>query len=139
MSSSFFVDKQSKPGEKELISILGDSAKLWLEFKHYLKQELGPLSEEWKFYSKKSGWQLKMLLKKRNLFFFTPAENMFRITFIFGDRAVAGVEQSSLPSVLIQELLNARKYMEGRGLSIAVKSKTELEQIKTLVSIKVNY
>ena len=35
-------------------------------------------------------------------------------------------------------LRNARKYAEGRGLPIEVRSQKEVEQIKTLVEIKVN-
>jgi len=31
--------------------------------------QYGPLTEEWKYYGKKTGWVLKYFYKKRNLFF----------------------------------------------------------------------
>ena len=94
--------------------------------------------EDWKFYGVKSGWILKTLRKKRNLFFFVPLEGSFQISFVFGDKAVAAAQKSELPQELITELKNARKYAEGRGLRIDVKNSADVEHIKTLVEIKVN-
>ncbi|MHC4678095.1 MAG: DUF3788 family protein [Planctomycetota bacterium] len=81
---------------------------------------------------------LKTLQKKRNLFFFIPFEGSFRVSFVFGDKAVAVVEQSGLPKELAATLTNARKYAEGRGLQIDVKSSADVEHVKKLVEIKVN-
>ena len=56
---------------------------------------------------------------------------------MFGDKAVAAVEQSDLPQDLIRTLKNARKYAEGRGLQIDVKRSTDVKHIMKLVKIKV--
>jgi len=48
------------------------------------------------------------------------------------------VEESDLPQNIKTTLKNAKKYMEGRGLSIEVKSSKEVEIVKKLVEIKVN-
>jgi signal transduction histidine kinase len=42
-----------------------------------------------------------------------------------------------LPEVIKLELKNARKYSEGRGLRIEVKSAKDVENIRKLVEIKV--
>ena len=55
-----------------------------------------------------------------------------------GEKAVAVVEKSDLPQELITELKNARKYAEGRGLRIDVKSPADVENIKKRVEIKAN-
>ena len=65
-------------------------------------------------------------------------EDLFKISFVFGDKAVAAVEKSDLPKNLITELKNARKYMEGRGLQVEVKQSEDIENIKKLVEIKMN-
>ena len=138
MAASVFDDKEKKPTAQRLARVLGKSNSLWKEIKKHLKAQFGELTEDWKFYGQKSGWILKTLLKKRNLFFFIPSEGSFRVSFVFGDKAVAAAEKSDLPKELIKTLNNARKYAEGRGLQIEVKSIADVENIKKLVEIKVN-
>ena len=93
--------------------------------------------EEWKYYSPKSGWILKSLNKKRNLFFFTPCQKYFRISFVFGDKAVAAIEKSDLPAAMIEEIRKAKKYAEGRGLRLEARTSSDLEHVKKLLAIKV--
>ncbi|MHC4633139.1 MAG: DUF3788 domain-containing protein [Planctomycetota bacterium] len=138
MAVSVFGDKAAKPTSQMLVKTLGQSNRLWEEIKKHLKAEYGQLIEEWKFYGQKSGWILKTLRKKRNLFFFIPFEGAFRVSFVFGDKAVAAAERSDLPQDLITKLKNARKYAEGRGLQIDVKRSADVEHIKKLVEIKIN-
>ena len=138
MAVSIFEDKDTKPDDKMLAGALGKSNRLWLQIKKNLKAEYGELIEEWKFYGQKSGWILKTLRKKRNLFFFIPLKNSFQVSFVFGEKAVTAVEKSGLPQELITELKNARKYAEGRGLQIDAKDSADVKNIKKLVEIKVN-
>jgi hypothetical protein len=138
MAASVFEDKATMPDDKMLAKALGNSNRLWQDIKKHLKAEYGELIEEWKFYGQKSGWILKTLRKKRNLFFFIPLKGSFQVSFVFGDKAVAAVEKSGLPNGLITELKNARKYAEGRGLRIDVKNSADVEHINKLVEIKVN-
>jgi hypothetical protein len=99
--------------------------------------EYGGLIEEWKYYGLKSGWILKSLNKKRNLFFLIPCQKYFRIAFVFGDRAVAAIENSGLPATMIEEIKTAKKYAEGRGLRLEVRKRGDVEHVKKLVAIKV--
>ena len=138
MAVSVFEDKDTRPDDKMLAGALGKSNRLWLQIKKNLKAEYGELIEEWKFYGRKSGWVLKTLRKKRNLFFFIPLKGSFHVSFVFGEKAVAVVEKSDLPQELITELKNARKYAEGRGLRIDVKNSADVEHAKKLVEIKIN-
>jgi hypothetical protein len=138
MASSMFDDKNIKPNDKMLSEILGKSYNRWNEIKKHLNSEYDDLIEEWKFYGKKSGWILKTLKKKRNLFFFTPVKDYFRIAFVFGDKAAAEIEKSDLPENIKVTLKNAKKYAEGRGIQIEVKSSDDIEIFRKLVKIKVN-
>jgi len=138
MPNSQFVDKVVKPDDKNLMKALGTTGNLWNQLKKHLEENYGPITEDWKFYSRQSGWTLKMLRKKRNLFFFTPLQGYFQLVFIFGDKAVAAVEKSDLPKDMIDKLRKAKKYMEGRGLQVEVKSREDLENVKKLVEIKLS-
>ncbi len=120
-----------------LSDALGQSYKYWEELKNALQDQYGPLTEEWKYYGASSGWTLKLLLKKRNLFFFAPYEKYFKIAFIFGDKAVSAVEESDLPVKMAQELKNAKRYAEGRGLRLEIKKKADIKHVITLVGIKI--
>jgi len=67
-----------------------------------------------------------------------PIEGSFKITFVFGDKAVSVVEKSDLPKEIINTLKGTKKYMEGRGIQIDVKDLEDVKNIKKLVEIKVN-
>jgi hypothetical protein len=138
MSESFFDNKTIKPNTEDLNIALGKSSKYWNDFRRHIEEKFGPLIEDWKFYYQKSGWTLKVLRKKRNLFFMIPVEDYFKITFVFGDKAVSVVEKSDLSKEIIKTLKEARKYMEGRGIQIVVKELEDVNNLKKLVEIKVN-
>ena len=135
--ASRFIDKAVKPTNKMLSDELGRSYKYWEAIKKSLENQFGSLTEEWKFYSASSGWTLKLLLKRRNLFFFAPCKKYFRIAFIFGDKAVAEVEASDLPVDLIRELREAKRYVEGRALRLEIRTKADVKNVVKLARIKV--
>jgi hypothetical protein len=137
MSVSVFDEREVKPDEKALLKAIGKSAGHWKKIKSHLENEYGELTEDWKYYGQKTGWLLKTLKKKRNLFFCIPLKGSFHLTFVFGDKAVRAVQDSDLPETIKTELKNARKYAEGRGLRIDVKSAKDVKNIQKLIEIKV--
>ena len=137
MSANVFIDKLAKPDDQALVSALGKTYPLWAELEKHVATAHGESTEEWKYYGPKSGWTLKTLHKKRNLFFFTPCHGYFRIAFVFGDRAVAEILTSDLPKAMVEEVKNAKKYAEGRGLRVEVKTPRDVESVKKLIAIKV--
>lgn len=136
MAASIFDDKSKTPNEKSLGRVLKDTKPVWTQIVTHLEAEYGDIRKEWKHYSKKSGWVVKVIQKKRTLFYLIPHDGYFDLSFIFGDKAVAAAEQSTLPQKMLQQLRDARRYVEGRGLSVPVKSSRALKSIKTLVAIK---
>ena len=139
MSGKVFMDKGDKPDDRKLSEVLGPSHKHWSAIKNALTEAYGNLVEEWKYYGQKYGWTLKLFHKKRNLFFMSPYDRYFLVAFVFGDRAVSVIEQSGLPENLKEEVRNAKKYGEGRGLRIEVKGPGDVANIITLVEIKVRH
>jgi len=137
MSISYFDDKTKKPTGVDLAKALGSKYQLWETIQKHIQENYCATVAEWKFYSQKYGWSMKLLLKKRNLFFFGPRDGYFIIAFVFGDKTVSALEKSSLPKEIIDEVVNARKYVEGRGLRIEIKKKKDVENILKLIEIKV--
>ena len=136
MALSVFTDKSKLPGDQDLAGALGETKQLWDQLKTYVKEIYPDIIEDWKHYGKSSGWTMKLLKKKRNLFFSYPGQGHFTVVFVFGDKAVQAVENSSLPKDIVDTLKAAKKYAEGRGLRVTVKNHDDLEIVKTLITIK---
>ena len=137
LRENVFNDKAAIPEGKSVLKALGKSGKYWGEIRKYAEESCGPLTEEWKYYSPKYGWTMKLLSKKRNLFFFVAMKGSFRVAFVFGDKAVAAIEKSDLPKDIIDEIRNAKKYVEGTGLRLEVKDAKSAAIIKRLIQMKV--
>jgi len=128
-----FLDPTPEPTLALLKKELGRRFSYWKEFSEHVP---GPIVVQWKYYGKKMGWTMKLLLKERNLCFISAYPGYFAVAFVFGDKAVASVEKSTLPAELVRELVQARRYAEGRGIQIEVKSRRSLEYAKALIDIK---
>lgn len=131
-----FVDKTIMPTEEMLKNTLGGSYRVLTSLKER-SDEYGDITYEWKMYSKKSGWTQLVKQKKRTLFYILHRENYFEVSFVFGDRAVEALEASELADNLKKELREARKYMEGRGLSISLQADSNLKDVLLLLKAKV--
>ncbi|MFC1493026.1 DUF3788 family protein [candidate division KSB1 bacterium] len=137
MTTSVFTDKSHTPDEKALMKVIGDKAGLLKEILDHINSEYENIKVVWKHYGKKYGWQMKIFMKKRNLLFLLPFENDFRIAFVLGDKAVEACEKSDMPAELIETIKNEKKYMEGRGVRVDVRSEADVKIVKTLLKIKV--
>lgn len=137
MSENAFLSKDVKPTEELIKENLLVNYSQLEEIRKFIDDTLGETLEEWKNYGKKIGWLLKKLYKKRNLFFITICNGYFNVTFVFGDKAVNSIVDSAISPSLKTALMEARKYAEGRGLSIKVEDDKYLPDIKALLQIKV--
>ena len=134
-----FVDKSCKPNDEMFSRALGRSYKYWQQIENTLRARYAEVTPEWKYYGKSSGWTLKFMLKKRNLFFVAPCDKYFRVAFVFGDKAVQAIEKSDLPAALIEEVKNAKRYPEGRGLRLDLRRREQVEHVIKLTEIKIDY
>ena len=132
-----FIDKSSHPSEDQMKEALGPTYHYLGDIINFLTEKLGKVQPDWKFYSPKYGWTMKILHKKRNLCFISPRENYFRLSFVFGDKAVAEIEKSTIPKEVIERLVNARKYMEGRGILFEIHDNSEIGTLKKLFEFKI--
>lgn len=136
MSSSDFNNKQVMPDEAALAAEIGETKEVLDRICQFIETVTGQLTHEWKHYGQKSGWTLKLLSKKRNLLFVGPESGYFIIAFVFGDRAVEAVVKSGLPETIKNELVNARKYAEGRGIRFEIRDDSQLDNVMQLIKIK---
>lgn len=136
---SFFMDKNHLPSDDDLKAALGQSYSSWTTLKTHLNATLDKPGEEWNFPGKKYGWSFRMKSKKRNIIYFLPHNGYFQVAFVFGQKAVDAVMKSSVNEAIKSELQGAKVYAEGRGIRIDVKDTEVLQDIKTLVQIKLDF
>ncbi len=138
MTSSVFDSKLVEPDDNMLTHELGKSKEYLDSICEFIDNEYGDLKPAWKFYGKKSGWILKLFNKKRNVLFIVPCSGYFRTAFTFGDKANNSIMISSLPDNIKEELMNVKKYTEGRTIQLEIKSKTDLMGVFQLIKIKLD-
>ena len=137
MTENLFNDKDTVPNEEMLKQALTSNFSRLDEIRNFVLETFGETREEWKFYGKKTGWLLKKFFKKRNLFFIKISDGCFTISFAFGEKAVAAIVNSDISQELKTELTGARKYVEGRGLTVKAAA-ANLEDIKKLIQLKID-
>jgi hypothetical protein len=136
MQPNAFPHLSNRPGEDDLVQALGPSKALWDRLISDLKQEHELDGEEWKSYSAKSGWSLRLLRGKRNILYLAPCPGSFRVTLVLGDRAMTAVRNSSTPQKIRKIIAEAPKYPEGTGIRIDRVGPRDIPAIKKLVRIK---
>ena len=139
MEEFLFLDKSHTPTSEDLADALSDTYPIWVEMNREIAAKYGDVIPSWKFYDKKSGWTMKNMLKNRNLFFFKPYRSHFTLTFVFGDRAVEEIDRSTISEKIKAEIRSAKRYMEGRGLTIKVMDNMPLPDIYKLIGIKLKH
>jgi hypothetical protein len=136
MAASIFFDKAIIPHDSMVAEALASTYSLWEELRSFVHESYPDISGEWKYYSKSAGWTFPVKSKKRTLYYFIPKDGYFSISFVFGDKAVAAAESAELPHEIIEAILSATPYMEGRSFAVDVDSPDMLENIKKLLKIK---
>lgn len=130
-----FIGKASVPTAEEVAAALGKTNELWEQLVDWLAEQ-GVTVQEWKSYSSKYGWSLRLKLKKRTIVYLGPCDGCFRVYFVLGDRAVAAARQSSLSKSTLKLIEEAPRYIEGTGLRFMVRTPKDLAAIRKLALIK---
>ncbi|HUH63083.1 MAG TPA: DUF3788 family protein [Terracidiphilus sp.] len=134
-----FIDHPDQPTAQELESALGPAAEAWQQLIEWLAREHGVVGQEWKSFSPKFGWTLKLKLKKRTIVHLGPCAGAFHAAFILGDRAVVAAKTAALPKPVLTAIEGARRYAEGTGVRFTIRNSADLSGIQRLAEIKIAY
>jgi hypothetical protein len=132
-----FIGRARVPTEADVTAVLGrKSHALWTLLSTEVKRDLGINREEWKSYSKKAGWSLRLGRKTRNLVYLVPETGKFSAALVLGQKAVMAAREARLPSCVRDAIANAKRYPEGSAVRIAVRNRRDVEAVETLARIK---
>jgi hypothetical protein len=136
MRLNAFVGKKDRPSEKELDAALGPAKPLWDRLVAELAAELDVPDQEWKSYSPKAGWSLRLIRQKRVIVYLSPSSGSFIASFALGDRAVKAALGSGLPAPIVKTIKDAKRYAEGTGVRFEVEKPGDVDIIKKLAAFK---
>jgi hypothetical protein len=126
----------SSPGKRELAGLLGRTVTLWASLYSELSSDFGPLTERWIFTRKTNHWALQLKQKKRTIVYLIPVGRGFRAAFALGEKACAAACAGHLPASVLDVIERAPRYAEGRGVTLEVRTRKDVENVKALAAIK---
>ncbi len=138
MDHSIFMDKSVIPTQDELKNALGQTWPFWSQIREYVYEIYPDGVEEWNFPGKNYGWSFRIKDKKRAILYLLPRDQFFYVAFVFGHKATDKVLKSQVSEKIKTDLESARVYAEGRGVKIEVKNQSDINDIKSLVDIKMD-
>ena len=133
---SVFDDRSRPPRDDDLAATLGTTFVFWNELKRLMASRFAPLSVEWEFTSKKTGWGLRLRREKRTILYMTPCRGYFMASFALGEKAVKAAHESDLPVSVLGVIDSAKKYAEGRGVRLEVRSAEDVRNVEKLAVVK---
>ena len=135
LAPNAFIGRTDPPTDEALSEALGATKSIWDKLVTQL-DSLGVSNREWKCYSTKQGWSLRLLQKKRTIVWLAPCDRKFRVAFILGEKAVQAAHECGLPQKIVNMLDSAEKYPEGTGLRLEIKTERDLAPVMKLVGVK---
>lgn len=136
MDKILLTDKEQFPTEEIIFSHIGKTRTHWDAVFAHIGESHPEFNSEWKFYKDGNSWLMKTTRKSKTIFWLSVMKGLFNITFYFGDKAEAEILNSSIPQTLKDSFVNGKRYGKIRGLNIPVKSKKNVEAVKSLIEIK---
>jgi len=139
MDSSIFTDKKIMPEDDDLLVALGNLYEMWQQVTRYVHLKYPSAIDMWNYSGDKYGWTFRIKDKKRAIVYLLPRDRFFKVAMIFGQKATDAIMDSQVAETLKSELASARVYAEGRGIRIDVLNETILNDLKTLIDIKISH
>jgi len=119
-----------------IFSHLGKAKILWQSFFNYLHEEHPDFSEEWRYYNDGKRWLMKVTRKSKTMLWLSIIPGAFRTTFYFTDKAAQAIDCSSISEELKDQFRSGKSFGKIRGLTITFRDGSDIENAKSLLTIK---
>jgi len=120
------------PGDEELVDLLGRSYSAFRALAH----GRAGVTREWKRYSKKGPWALKVSEGARALYYVIPQAGQFEVTVVLGQRATDAALAGRVRTEFHATIRAAKPHVEGRSVKLVVTSTEDLAGVAELVAVK---
>lgn len=133
---SVFHDESRFPTDDELRHVLGNSHASWIQLLCLVRDSIANFGEVWKYTGGKTGWALRLVHQDRVVLYLTPQPRQFVVSVALGERAVAAACAAQLSAGVLNAIVTAPRYPEGRGIRITVHDGRDLATLTRLAKIK---
>jgi hypothetical protein len=130
-------DRNNKPDDALILSVIGDKVKYWKEIMEFLHVKYPGCSGDWNYYNDGKQWVFKMTWKKKTIFWIVLVKESFRVTFYFGDKAEEHIFSSEIPQKLKDDFRTGKRYGKIRAISVEINEMSDVESVKKIAEIKV--
>ena len=120
------------PSDAEMAAVLGDA---YPAFQALVNRD-GKATAEWRRYTKRSPWVLKVSEGKRTLFYARPESGSLTVTVLLGGRAVDAALAGQVSKRLHASIRKAKAYPEGRPVSVVIARPSDLAKVEEVVAVQ---
>ena len=138
MEEHALTDKDQYPTEEVIFSHIGKTRVLWESLFADTHKNYPEFDEQWRYYKDGNSWLFKMTRKSKTIFWLSVIKGAFRITFYFGDKAEPAILESTISDNLKEQFRTGKRYNKIRGITISVHGEEDIENIKSLIKIKMS-
>jgi hypothetical protein len=115
---------------------IGKSMSYWRSLFEFIHAQYPNLSETWKYYRDGKRWLLKVTNKSKTVFWLGLIDKSFRVSFYFKNRDEPLLMGSLVSDDLKEQFKNNKVINTIRPVSVYVKNKKDIENIKLLIETK---
>lgn len=139
MEKPILTDENQFPTEEVIFSIIGKTKPLWISFFNNIHEQYPDFNEEWRYYKDGKSWLMKVVRKKKTVFWLSLIKDAFSITFYFSDKAEEDIIESRISEELKEKFRHGKHYGKIRGLTVIINNVKDIEQVKELIPIRIKY
>jgi hypothetical protein len=136
MEQTLLSDPNQFPSDEIIFFHIGKAKELWIALFNSIHAEHPDFTEDWRYYRDGKRWLLKVNQKKKTIFWLSIAQDSFRITFYFNDKAEGAIFSSDLSETLKEQYRNGKRFNKIRGLTLTFQNSHDLKTAKVLIGIK---
>ena len=129
-------DPEVYPTDEVIFSHIGPKQNLWKSLFEALGDNFPELTPEWRYYNDGKNWMMKVLHKKKTIFWLSVWKDSFKITFYFSDKAADLIEQSDISDDLKTSFKDGKYYGKIRGLTLDVEATSDIDHTHSLIAIR---
>ena len=131
-----FDDKNVKPTEEMIFSLIGEKKKYWKDLMEQASVIAPGSAGDWNFYNDGKRWLYKHVHKKKTLFWISVLKDTFKVTLYFGDKAEPVIMSSDLSDKVREQFMVGPRYGKIRAISMTISGSDDVDQIKKAIVIK---
>ena len=137
-SDQRLLDEKETPTEKKISTAIGSrGVRLWKQIREFLEKNYD-FQPELQFYGQKYGWCYRYRRKGKTLCTLFPEMKAFTALVTLGKREIEDIEGSlaDFNKDTQKVFADARQFHDGKWIYKRVLNKSDLDDIKSLITIK---